>query len=661
MLKLRTPRLFPNPTSKRMRRKSRQSKRRSVNYQALEPKLPLATFVVNTLLDYPIDSPADGLISLREAVAAANANAVVGDAPAGSEQGDRIIFAPDLFANDRIVLTEGEMVIEDDLVIRGAQINAALKSRVFSVSSGGDLNLRESWLFNGEADTGGLLFIDSGSRVVLFGSTFTSSSASGDGGAVYALDSTVISNGSYFNENDAGAHGGAISVSGGSLSLIQSNFGGGKGNQANSGGAIAAFDGTKLVSDSVFRNNTTASGDGGAIFLAEGTTANLFGGYFESNGNGDSIGGGAVFSRGDGLYVTNTVFERNSGRNGGAIFAIESEVVVRQSIFRNNHASYQGGGIYLFNPSSAYLIDSTFEWNDAENNGGAIAVSSEEDSPKTVVLKELLVDTNTALFFGGGVYAYDTNVRVIDSQIESNSARQGGGIHHSFGGLFMHDTRVEGNIGRIGNGGGIFSDGEAQIIDSTIVDNRGMHSFSKGGGLMFVGDHYRRLLRTNVSGNSSYEGGGIFVQEGTLAAVSSTFRSNNSSSSGGAVAVGRIGRFISRLSSYTSNLSGQGGAIYTLGLTNVIDSGFGLNYAKSAGGALVVDMEGRMFVSSSRFSLNSARGEGAAIHAKGESVSMIDGSEFENNLSTDLGTESTISVIPDVSFHKVSNSTFSSS
>ena len=59
------------------------------------------TYVVNSLEDNLLT---DGLVTLREAIGAANANAAVGDAPAGSAAGaDMITFAPAL-AGGTIVL-----------------------------------------------------------------------------------------------------------------------------------------------------------------------------------------------------------------------------------------------------------------------------------------------------------------------------------------------------------------------------------------------------------------------------------------------------------------------------------------------------------------------------------------------------------------------------
>ena len=59
---------------------------RRLRFESLEARRMLAVFTVDLLLDNfdPNAPTTDGLITLREAILAANSNAAVGDAPAGS-------------------------------------------------------------------------------------------------------------------------------------------------------------------------------------------------------------------------------------------------------------------------------------------------------------------------------------------------------------------------------------------------------------------------------------------------------------------------------------------------------------------------------------------------------------------------------------------------
>jgi hypothetical protein len=93
-------------------------------------------FVVNSLAD---NTTHDGLITLREALLASNANATVGDAAyIGPGGPDGISFDPALFATPQTInLALGELPITDGVTITGpanrVTIDAHRASRVFNV------------------------------------------------------------------------------------------------------------------------------------------------------------------------------------------------------------------------------------------------------------------------------------------------------------------------------------------------------------------------------------------------------------------------------------------------------------------------------------------------------------------------------------------------
>src|SRR5262245_57144880 len=81
--------------------------------ELLETRIAPAAFVVTTLTD---TVAADGFVSLREAILAANTNLAVNEAGAGDADGDRIAFDQSLV--DDLILTS-VFSITDDLAIDG--------------------------------------------------------------------------------------------------------------------------------------------------------------------------------------------------------------------------------------------------------------------------------------------------------------------------------------------------------------------------------------------------------------------------------------------------------------------------------------------------------------------------------------------------------------
>src|SRR5687767_2794880 len=106
----------------------------SMGLEALEPRMMLSTITVTSLAD---NLDADGQVTLREAIVAANSNTSVDGSTAGSGA-DEILFSSPLFTQGpgTITLGLGELQITDDLTITGPgadllTINGNNASRVF--------------------------------------------------------------------------------------------------------------------------------------------------------------------------------------------------------------------------------------------------------------------------------------------------------------------------------------------------------------------------------------------------------------------------------------------------------------------------------------------------------------------------------------------------
>ncbi|NCG22122.1 MAG: hypothetical protein GWP91_24160, partial [Rhodobacterales bacterium] len=146
------------------------------------------------------------------------------------------------------------------------------------------------------------------------------------------------------------------------------------------------------VTDSVFRNNTSTSAEGGAMRLSEfgagaGAQAVLTRVLFDQNTAQDS--GGAIIADGvqltidDCIFTDNSVTWAGSGSGGGALRFdgnegatwAEEGLTIRDSLFSGNHSEL-GGAIYLMGPSSMptnWLIeDSVFIGNTSNSSGSAI-------------------------------------------------------------------------------------------------------------------------------------------------------------------------------------------------------------------------------------------------------------------------------------------------
>ncbi len=253
----------------------------------------------------------------------------------------------------------------------------------------------------------------------------------GSGGAIYANNNLRVK-GAVFTDNVAKTNGGAIYCA-----------------------RYAYFDGT------TFNNNVATTGSGGAIY-ASGADIKYFNNV-KANGNSCKEDGGALYlyGRSGTLSVigTDTVFENNSAKRGGAIWyyrwysssAAQNESKVQVEIingkFDNNSADTYGGAFYL-DPRC----------NTAKSTGGTYVAQD----LRNFIWNGVIISNNRAGQRGGGVYAlYNLilyNVQIVDNEVYASSSNGGGAGVYCTGYLDVIRGTINSNkltgAGASGMGGG---------------------------------------------------------------------------------------------------------------------------------------------------------------------------------------------------------------
>jgi len=242
--------------------------------------------------------------------------------------------------------------------------------------------------------------------------------------------------------------GGALYIQGGVSTVDGSTF---LRNRGGNGGAIGYLggDGTGpanglTIRDSVFVGNETQ-----ARVSSFGATGGAL--YVDGAGDGEvrierctfrdnvAWAGGAIHSvmylSPQALVISDSTFLENraTGGNGGAIYHQDGAFAFTGSLVAGNRAFTQGGGLWLYHPTSATVTNVTFTGNRAE---GAIAPSgyaigggfSIYPSGPNVTLSHLTVAHNHAGWTGGGitVAAPASRVTLRASIVAHNTAANGG-------------------------------------------------------------------------------------------------------------------------------------------------------------------------------------------------------------------------------------------
>jgi CSLREA domain-containing protein len=273
-----------------------------------------ASLTVNTSDD---ELNSDGDCSLREAIQAANTDAVVDTCTAGS-------------GADTITVPAGTYTLT--LPGAGEDLNAT-----------GDLDILQDLAIIGAG---------AGTTIIQAGTLgYPDFSPNGIDRVFHVAGAYTVSfsNVTIANGKCASCFGGGINNDGGTLTVMNSTF---SGNYGNVGGGIDNNGGTLTLTNSTFSNNSAGSGgQGGGIFNYEGN-----------------------------LTATNSTFSGNYANYGGAIINWGILTLIN-STFAGNSAYTEGGGIYngisgdVLTMNNSILANSTGAGKDCFNNSGTVSGS----------------------------------------------------------------------------------------------------------------------------------------------------------------------------------------------------------------------------------------------------------------------------------------------
>lgn len=320
-----------------------------------------------------------------------------------------------------------------------------------------------------------------------------------------------------------------------------------------------------------------------------------------------------------------TMTDGYTDENGGAIYANNAEVTIRDSVITNNQA-YDGGGIAQYG-GVLRVIDSTISFNQADGDetgdGGGIFMDAyggnfgDPASTGNMVIRNSTIDNNTADYYGGGIHIEEGATLAIDNTTISNNSVSGSG---GGGGIMIDILENSASISNSTitantsneNGGGIRLDelqgySDSLTLDNTIVSyNTALNEGGEGGGI-FVGEEGSRLHIVNGSmienNTADQDGGGIAFyadEDGAALSIVDSTISNNTSlySDGGGVFMDAD---IASLNIINSTFSGNSAENYGGGLAvagdryeaiNIIDSSFTANsVGEGIGGGIAMTLE----------------------------------------------------------------------
>ena len=247
------------------------------------------------------------------------------------------------------------------------------------------------------------------------------------------------------------------------------------------------------------------------------------------------------------------------------------------------------------------LIGGTISTNTAPNgNGGGVYVTS----AGTVNLKGSTVTGNHAVKGGGGGIYSSGVVNTYAGRIVSNIAKNGGGVYTTNKFVAHDDSNYGDSI--------VIYDNHANRVS----DDGGV-----GGGI--YGNGEVRISKGVIKYNTSYDGGGVYINNGQNAQFVLTngiIYANTASHNGGGVLSKGVTQFNSGTISNNKATNGDGGGIYSSGVTELIGGTISTNTAPNGnGGGVYVSSAGTVNLKGTQVTGNHAvKGAGGGICSSGD-------------------------------------------
>lgn len=427
----------------------------------------------------------------------------------------------------------------DQAVFEGNKTNGAGGAINFS---GPQLTVTNSKISNGYGNLGGAINLEHDTALSMSNTDLTSNEAKVNGGAIHAKNNVR-------------------------LNILSGSF---SNNKANNGGAIYTNSGplgsnVVLGSESSkvnIYNNTSDGTGGGSVFNGAGggiftKSLTIYNAVIKENTSTNS-GGGAYVNE---LTLYNGEISGNKGNKGGGFFI--GSMVSNTPVSANIHGGVindnistladinqlGGGGLALGDAtdSSSAVFNMTagqINNNESLSNGGGVSVThfatftftGGEINYNHITTPSTNANTSSA---GGGIYFRSsgkaTNALISGSAtIKGNYAEgNGGGIFFEGGNLTLDENvRIENNISKAKNGGGIFTK-EIDMKGGLIEDNE---AYQNGGGVyLHTTGNGSNFSNGTIKNNIAVSGGGIYSNNDLLLDGVLTIEDNEASEHGGGI------------------------------------------------------------------------------------------------------------------------------
>lgn len=375
---------------------------------------------------------------------------------------------------------------------------------------------------------------------------------------------------------------------------------------------------------------------GGAVaIVTKSSTMDIYGGKYTNNASNDVVDGDYTAAYGGAFYnygvltVYNGTFSGNRAGRGGAFYNYRTLYIYNATISDNSASTY-GGAIYMPNSTAAftYIGESpegavgnvVFRSNSATNGGGAIYARN------YMSVKNTLFDANSTDGTGGAIMAGKIELRIVNSELVSNTAVGHGGA------IYMEDVNGSDNVYDISVHSSVFSSNASEEYGGALY----MYSKIRG----YIHD-------TDFDSNTAVRGAAVYMTGANLEINGSEMTGNTTSGTGGAWAIYSNSYALANNITATGNVAGaMGGFAYVQASTfDLYNSTVKNNSASSHGGGIAIYYKeasenttlANIYATTFEGNTSGSNGGAIAIYPRNESCTLIHSCTFNGNTASNFG------------------------
>ncbi len=201
-----------------------------------------------------------------------------------------------------------------------------------------------------------------------------------------------------------------------------------------------------------------------------------------SGGSATDGGGIDAGNHGVALELDDVVVQNSSASSdGGGIYLSSGTIAATDLVLSSNRAGSQGGGMYVY-AATVELDTVTVEDNTSTYSGGGLFLDV-----VTLTFDSVSVGGNVSGSYGGGAYIRYAHAEIDSSEFSGNTADYGGGVMFYSSYAYLWDSSVDDNEATGGPGGGVYASNGEVVLDSGWIEGNtattGTSFWGVGGGV----------------------------------------------------------------------------------------------------------------------------------------------------------------------------------